>query len=545
MTTAQNHSSAEPHPAVNTTPWKTSAVLALACVLVVALYTSFTDLKTIGTDEGLRVGIINGGQQYLASEPSTQATWSAVLDANWPYAYQPLYFLLQNSVVRLAGSHDEALFKWVNIGFLFLSLQGLLALSRTWTLVPRLFLLGLFSLNAYLLMHVLQIREYIVGITFYIWSTWLVLRLDRRVLGRPWADAGWFAGYGVMLTLGFFTQSWVVFPAIAQGLFLVVRRAGDHARFYVNLAVSYTVVVAFAWPYLQQHRQKVDVGQWGAPDTPLGQSLADGLHLVLAGHFPGKSSAMDFVFWFWLLLVIAAAAMLLPRKTFAPRLGEETRSHARRQATLMLLCLGLSIAFQILYFFKVDTLSVWPRYFALHYFFVTWLVALAFNFFHTLASNRSLPLGWRLTGRVVVGAALIVLTASSIAQVRSYHRDPYLDTSTSRTDNWRIVAEGFARVLQPGDVALAQDHVHAWTLSFVRPPAQPMVTLRELGKITAPPREINRFVYLESISSRGARDEVARQLAGLGYPKFTEAGLPSTEPELDLPAWKVLIFEPR
>ena len=255
-------------------------VLIVAGLLIAALYASQTNLKGSGTDEGFRLGIINGGHEYTASEPATQATWGDVLDANFPYAYQPLYFLIQNTLMRVGHTHHELVLKFVNVFFLWLSLQGLLALSRGWPLVPRLFALSLFSLNAYLFMHVLQLREYIVGLAFYVWSSWLVLQLDRRPLGRAWADVGWFAAYGVLLTLGFFTQSWVVFPAIAQGLFLIIRRAGDRLRFYAHLAVSYVIVVSVAYPYLQTHSQKVNIGQWGSAETHLWPRLADGFHLV-------------------------------------------------------------------------------------------------------------------------------------------------------------------------------------------------------------------------------------------------------------------------
>ena len=67
-----------------------------------------------------------------------------MLKTNAPYAYQPLYFLIQNTVMRVGHTRAEAVLKGVNIFFLWLSLQGLLALSRGWPPVPRLFLLGLF-----------------------------------------------------------------------------------------------------------------------------------------------------------------------------------------------------------------------------------------------------------------------------------------------------------------------------------------------------------------------------------------------------------------
>ncbi len=514
-------------------------ILTAVCLGIAAIYAAMANLKGIGTDEGFRLGIINGGKEFVASEPGSKATWQDVLAAGNTYAYQPLYFLIQNSIMRVGHTHDEQVLKFVNVIFLWLSLQGLLALSRGWQLVPRLFLLGIFSLNAYLFMHVLQLREYIVGIAFYVWSTWLVLRLDHRILGRSWADVGWFASYGALLAIGFYTQLWVIFPAIAQGLFLAVHRVGDRVRYYAHLALSYVIVLSLTWPYLQTHSQKVNVGRWGSADTPLWSRLADGFHLVLSGHQFGRVPAAEFFFWFWLALAAVGAALLTIRRFWI--VPEASSQEVKRQALLVALSLCVAVAFQIVYFYKVDTLSVWPRYFALHYFFVMWLVVLAFKALYDCATAGRLPTYGRLACQIGTGAAFAVMIVSAIFQVRSYHHDPYLDSGLSQDDNWRVLNAGLFRVLKPGDVLLTQDFLHAWTLTFTHPFPNPVVSVPKIG--SGPYESAERFVYLEYGPYHPSRADLAAKLAGFGFITFHEVKLAAGNSAGTLPNWSVLIFQ--
>ena len=516
-------------------------VLSAACLLIVAVYAAMAGLKGIGTDEGFRLGIINGGRVFTAGEPATQATWGDVLKANNPYAYQPLYFLVQNSVMRVGRTHDELVLKYVNVFFLWLSLQGLLALSRGWALVPRLFLLGVFGLNAYLFMHVLQLREYVVGIAFYIWSTWMALHLDRRPLGRNGADVGWFSAYGVLLALGYFTQSWAVFPACAQGLYLVVRRAGDRLRFYTHLALSYVVVVCLTWPYLQSHRQKVDIGRWGSDDTRLWPWLGDGFHLVLTGHSFRQLPGTEFFLTCWVLVLATGLALFAWRNR--PSAVNRFPEADRQQGLLMVLSLGVAVAFQIAYFLKVDTLSVWPRYFALHYFFLIWLVALGFKTIYDQAGVEGLSRPVRLGWQFAAGTVFAVMVASGVFQVRSYRQNPYFDSGLSPAGNWRALSAALVRLLRPDDVVLTQDFLHAWTLTFTRPLPNPVLPLKNLTP--GPYARVDRFVYLESDSHLSARSEVVARLASLGFGIVQVTELRAADAAESVPGWHVLIFQRR
>ncbi|RFC44845.1 MAG: hypothetical protein DUW69_001936 [Verrucomicrobia bacterium] len=520
------------------TPYS-SRLPALACALVIVVFGLMIDLKGVHNDEGIRLAIMNGGQQFMPDIAGTNASWHQVLAYSAPYAYQPAYFLLQNSLMRVAQTHNVIFLRLVNVFFLWVSLQGLLALSKTWRLFPRLFLIGLFSCNAYLFMHVLQLREYILGVTFYVWSTWFVLHLDARKLDRGWADAGWFAAYGVLLTLGFYSQSWVVFPAIGQFIFLVVRPGRARGRCYVLLALCYAIVLSLTWPYLVAHHEKVDVGRWGFQGTSLSAQLSNGFHLVLSGHMTGFSPFTDFLFWFW-LVVIAGAALLLFRP---PATAGVARAEYKRQGALMLLSILVTLAFQIGYFLKVDNLSVWYRYFIIHYFFLTWLVALAFKYLCDLRAGMAVGTAVRSTLTVVVTALAALMIASGIYQTRSYYRDPYMDTGLSAASNWRTWATGLAHIIQPDDVVLTYDFLGRASLSFTRPIPNRIVPLTDLD--TANLQAAGRLVYLENLYFKSQRSQLATRMAALGFGSMREIPIYSTDGTMTLSECTILTFSRR
>lgn len=490
----------------------------LACLIILATYAGLMNLKGISTDEGIRMWILNGGQGFSPHATTHDPSWSEVLDAGRPYAYQPLYYLLLNTVLRLTQSHDVLLFRSVNLFFLGLCLLGLGALSQGWRHGPRLFLLGLFGFNAYLIMHVLQIREYIVGVAFYIWSTWLVLKLDTRRLEKPWADVAWFSAYGLLLAAGFYTQTWVVFPAMAQGIFLVLRKRAALARFYTLLALSYLTVLLLTRPYLETHQQRVDVGQWGTAGTPLWPQLSDGLHLVLGGHLANQSILGDTLTWCWPLAWILAIGLYRFRQR-SPAIPTPDEADDARLSWLLLLSIGLSLGFQIIYFLKVDTLSVWPRYFIIHYFFATCLTALSFKFLHNLCLTMPPGSITRRIGGVATAAMSAVLIGSAVGQVDHYRRNPYLDTSMTRETDSRHLAAELARHLQSGDGLLAHDFIHEATLTFTRPFAEPVIKLAELDNRDL--RDIRRFLIIHSAANTDERKKLAARMSALGFGEMT------------------------
>jgi len=503
--------------------------LLLACLLVLATYVTMIDLKGISTDEGMRLAIINGGFPYRPEGVAPGATWAKVLEINSANAYQPLYFLLLNTLMRLAGAQSDIFFRLVNIVFLLLCLGGLLALSRGWRLTSRLFLLGLFSFNAFLFMHVLQIREYTAGLAFYVWSTWLVLRLDTRQLARPWADVAWFSAYGVLLTLGFFVQSWVVFPSVAQGIFLIMRRAGDRLRFYAHLALSYTIVLSATLPYLRANQQKVNVGLWARENSSIWSHLSVGFHLLLSGHLPGRSPFTEFLFWFWLAAATGALGLIF--------LG---RAGARRQAVLLLLCIGISLAFQVGYAWRIETLSLWPRYFVIHYFFLVWLIALGFATLDEMRAAPALPLARRRSLAGFAGVLAAIMTGSAVFQVHSYRSDPYLDTGVTRASDWRTMAAELSKILQSSDVVIVNDFIIRGTLTFTRPISNQVVLLSQMDD--AEFRHAKRLLYLAPDRLKPGWAGVIARMSTLGFAHEQEIDLHSTDGTTVLNEWHVVIF---
>ncbi len=511
-------------------------VLLPLCLVIIAVYALMMDLKDISTDEGFRLWIIHGGQSLARDEPAADAGWARVLEANRSNAYQPLYFLIQNSLMRVLHAEGLNFFRSVNLALLGLCLLGLLVLSRLWRLAPRLFLLGVFSFNAFLFMHVLQIREYIAGVAFYIWSTCMVLELDRRELDRPRADAAWFAGYGVLLTAGFYLQSWIVFPAIGQGLFLLLRRRIRWGRFLALLVLTYGIVLGATAPYLLGHQQKVNVGLWASEHESLESHLSHGFHLLFTGHLTGHGRFTDFLFWFWPAVVAGGAFLFLWDRTSLPAPAMAVES--RRQGLLMVLCITVSLVFQIGYTLLIENLAVWPRYFIIHYFFLVWLIALSFRYLWEL---RTAAAGWPRPGLTLVAAALgAVLTASAVYQVRSFRADPYLDTSQNSVTNWHNVAASLARHVRPGDVVMASDFINRATLTFTRPMANDVILLADLERHGPPPT--GRLVYLEPAGLRAGRDELVARLAASGFAVPTENPVLAPDGMSVAHGWRILVF---
>src|ERR1700716_2777618 len=90
-------------------------VCGTICVIICFL---FSDLKGISTDEGIRLGVMNGNMLFSSAEGAQTASWTDVIRSNGTTNYQPLYYLIQNLVIRIAHSHNFVLLKSLNIAFL-------------------------------------------------------------------------------------------------------------------------------------------------------------------------------------------------------------------------------------------------------------------------------------------------------------------------------------------------------------------------------------------------------------------------------------------
>lgn len=505
----------------------------LLCLVALAAVVLMIDLKGISTDEGIRLGIVNGGRPFVAGPTLPPPSSGEVLETISPYAYQPAYYLFLNSLMRVFERHELNFFRSVNVVFFALCLFGILRLSARWALWPRVFLVTLFAFNAYLIMHVLQIREYVVALAFYIWSTQLILKLDQRVLGDEWRDVAWFIAYGLLLSAGFYLQTWVVFPAIAQGAFLVLRRRPQFWRFTAHLAVCYLLVLSLTWPYLQSHAQKVNVGLWEREQVTLSGQLFQGFSLVLSGHVPRHSLLMTLLPWAWIGMLGAGVVVLVRTRRLLP---SAFVAESSRLVWLMGLSIVIPLAFQIAYFFKVEPLSVWPRYFIVHYFPLTFLVALAFR---TIHESRPVVSRRQPITAMLIAASLLV-AGSSVAQVRSYWRDPYFDTSTSPASNWPTIAAALRDVLRPGDVVFTRDFIVRSTLTATYPLPHRTPLLPELDSCNL--EGVPRVLYLEASHSLAERPDLTARLKARGFSVMQEWPIPAGDGSGPLKDWCILTF---
>jgi hypothetical protein len=511
--------------------WSRHLPLAAGLAAIAACF-AMIDLKGISTDEGMRLSIVNGGQPFTPDHPRQWATYRDVLFSVEPHAYQPGFYLFLNTLMRLFERQDLLFFRLVNIGFLALCLRGLLVLSRDWKTWPRTFLVVLFAFNAYAFMHVLQIREYVAAMAFYIWSTWAVLRLDQRVLRDEWADAAIFLGHGLLLTGAFYLQTWTVFPALAQGAFLVLRRRPQFWRFLAHLGFSALVVFSLTWPYLRANTQKVDIGLWAREKVTLLGQLSNGFHLVLAGHPSGQDPLSAVLPYAW-LAILALGGWLVWRRR--PQLPATLVDGSLREAWLMALSMVVPLAFQIVYFYKVEPLSVWPRYFIIHYFFLTWLIALAFRLLH---AAPGFPLR-----RPVLLIATLLLGVSAVYQVRSYWRDPYFDTSTTAASNWPAVASAVHANLRPDDIVFCYDFIVRSTLTATRPFPNRALLLAELE--SSDPGGAPRLLFLENTGQVHLRAGIAARMSARGYPFMEILPVAAGDGSGPLSDWHILAFSRR
>ncbi|HLN23849.1 MAG TPA: hypothetical protein VK558_07680, partial [Patescibacteria group bacterium] len=245
-------------------------------------------------------------------------------------------------------------------------------------------------------------------------------------------------------------------------------------------------------PYLLAHQNKVDVGKWDLDNTiaRMWAGLLSGYHLVLGGtptggfHLvPGDVPTGAGIFdntiaGFW-LAVLAFGTILPAVRRFRPLIERGEPQTMVATALAWLTCLVM-LVLRVVYFFTVDATSVSPHYFAVDYFFVILLIALAFNSLYTLAYDPSVtgPVKPLLRG----GAALVMVmtVVSAIGQTATYYRDPYFDTYMSKTCNWSQLTNRISAVVANDDTILAYDFLFASTLTYVRPLPNQVISLIDL-----------------------------------------------------------------
>ncbi len=502
--------------------WKISGYTLFVILAIFIVYLSVIDIKGVWTDETLRLGVMNGGQQFTSDGVGTSADLEAVARQIAFYPHQPLYFLLQNVVMRITQSHDAVVLRMVNVIFLFAGLVGILAFVKRWRPIPQIVALSVFAFNSYLMMHVMQIREYTLGITVMIWTSYFALRLFRLDLRSIPTALPWFVGYGLLLCIGFFNQSWIVLAAVPQGLFLL-SRSEQRFRFYTLMIVPYAIVGVTTIPYVLEHQNKMNVGQWDIENTAdrLWSGLLNGYHLVLGGAPADASLFINGLAAFWGgVIALGIGVLMVPR--LRPVIQRAEPQTVAITALAGLTCLFM-LSFQVVYFFKVDALSVWPRYFAIYYFYLMILIALAFNSLYSLASDWGLIGLGKVSSQAMTLIVMVMTVVSAVGQTYNYRRDPYYDTGMTKTCNWVQLTNRLNAAVARDDTILAHDFLFASTLTYVRPFANRVISLTDVqaGKVELGARVAYLNMYLPtmldsmraSLEQRGMRPERTVELS--------------------------------
>jgi len=433
--------------------------IVLALWFIAILYFLSIDLKGAWTDEGYRYILLSGGQRWSESNRSGSfGSFSNVITViHRNSQYVPLFYLIDNAVIRIAKSHSDLLLRMVNLLWLMLSLQGLLRLFRNYTEGTRLFAMSTFALNGFVLMHMMQIREYPLYLALQIWSSCLlmeILELPPNVARRK--EWPLFAGYGALMGLFFYTQPYAVFTLAAQVVMALARKRNVLVSLR-EMALSYVIAAAAITPWIiLRLRSGMNVGHWDTrPQTlaVLVESLKTGFgSLLIYNSWTGHPLMQSFV----VVVVIGIPLAWI----FAARSGEAPD----RRAVYALLTCTFFFIFQVAYFFLNEPLSVWPRYFVGYSVGYVVLATCAFSFFQRSVAKRN-QWYWRGLSPVILTFACI----SGLQQVRLYRDDPFLDTYMSAACNWRGTGLAMLRHVRPDETVVYYNPLLAWTINLSYP----------------------------------------------------------------------------
>ena len=427
--------------------------------LIGIVYVLSLDLKGIWTDEGYRYRLLAGGQTWQEYNQSrTFGTSSRVIAAVISNSqYFPLFYLIDNAVIRLARSHSDLLLRVVNVLWLLLGLQGLLRFFRGYAEAARFFALAIFALNGFLMMHVMQVREYPLYLTLLIWSSCLLF----EILELP-ADASrrhrWtlLIGYGVLMGLFFYTQPYSVFALAAQ-IAMVLTVKTNRLVFFRQIAVSYAIAVAITAPWiLSRLHAGLRVGLWDTRPATLAlllELLKKGFGSVLIYQsWTGHPLLQAFVVV--IVIVIPAAWIMDFRSGIA----------LNRRALYELLTAAFFFVFQVAYFYFDQPLSLWFRYFVAYQFAFVVLATCAFSSFYNFAAKQQQRY-WRASPLVL----LLFVAVAGLQQVHLYREDPFMDTSMSAACNWRTITLAMAGHIKPDETVVYYNPLLAWTMGVTYP----------------------------------------------------------------------------
>jgi len=349
------------------------------------------------------------------------------------------------------------LLRVVNVLWLLLGLQGLLRFFRNYAEATRFFALAIFALNGFLMMNVMQVREYPLYLTLLIWSSCLLFEiLELAVDASRRHRWSLLIGYGVLMGLFFYTQPYSVFALAAQFAMLLTVKT-NRSVFFRQMAVSYVIAAAIIAPWiLLKLHAGFNVGLWDArPAT---------LSLLLELLKTGFGSLLIYQSWTGHPLLQAFVVVIVIGIPAAWILDARVGNALDRRALYALLTAALFFVFQVGYFYFDQALSLWFRYFVAYQFAFVVLASCAFSSFYNYAAKQQ-----RRYWRAFPLALLLFVAAAGLQQIHLYREDPFMDTSMSATCNWRTITLAMARHIKPDETVVYYNPLLAWTMGVSYP----------------------------------------------------------------------------
>jgi hypothetical protein len=434
-------------------------ILYALLFLIGFVYLVSFDLKGIWTDEGLRLQLMNGNRQWQRQMMSPEfAPPSEVLQAVAPYAYQPFYYLLGNALFRLGNTDSDILIRGINILFLFLSLAGLHRFARDWDWRVRIFLILTYALNGYMMLHVMQVREYPLYQAILIWSSAIFFDLLETPFDAPsrrfWRLLGL---YVFLVVLGYYTHIYLLFTFPLHALFAFFR-AEQRRRFLFTLTGAYFTAGLAALPWLA-YAYRMNPNRHDSVLLDHRPQTFDLLvTLVTSGFW------QIFAYWdqhkiSWLeSYAVLAGLVVFATVVYAFRSWRSLDIRFLFGVASLTSFLG----FQITYFFLRQPMSLWTRYFIGNYFGVTVCLALAFHWLLQRSdSSRDSSLFWR----VAPALAVVLSTAAGFGQISRFRESPFVDTILSKDCQWDQPSRAIMGFARPEDTVVFYHPMQAWTMS--------------------------------------------------------------------------------
>ncbi len=445
---------------------RAGSVALWGCICIcVCLYFLFSDLKGIWTDEGIRLMAMNGNRLFSSQYWGTSATTKDVLHTvSLHTGYQPMFYVIENWVMRIAQSRDLVLLKAINILTIAACMVVTLQMTKEWPFAIRLFLILTTYFSSLMFMHVLQVREYPLGFLFLAATYFSTERLMRRQTRRFAADILPYGAFGLLIGMASLNSFWIL-PASCGACAALILTSPKPWTMLTRVAVTAAAVACL----IELERigvglgGKIDVGIWEGNATydrfVSGASL--GLSYAALGYLAPIGSVQFAAGWLTSIILVIFGGVLLARQTRDGRSYSLMERHCAISAAMIVSLL----AFQIFYFVvRHDALAIWPRYFFQHFWLLHTLMAATLGVLASRlkdSTTRGKPLYLGCLTTIVVIAAVGLVEGGP----RAYRKAPFDDTAMGPSCQWRLVGP-LVRDFSGSDPIVFSRLLEAGTITF-------------------------------------------------------------------------------